>query len=136
MIVVAESGVRLLAAQKPIKRQNWWKGKFTLFCSPAKGWGADSRPKADNSPLIIRGQELLKGSFRGAQVEEGLHAETAPLALTVILKLVISGLTSIILIVFSTVSLQFQGRFVPVSLRPVLRIVAAYVMVTVWSFHS
>ena len=63
----------------------------------------------------------------------GPHAETAQEALTVILNLVISGLTSIILIVLSTVSLQFQGWFVSISLRPILGIVAAYVMATVWS---
>ena len=45
-------------------------------------------------------------------------------------------MTSIILIVLSTVSLQFQGWFVPISLRPVLRIVAAYVMATAWSSCS
>ena len=57
-------------------------------------------------------------------------------ALIVILKLVISGLTSIIWIVLDTVSVQFQGPFVPISLRPVLRIVAAYVRTTVWSSCS
>ena len=46
------------------------------------------------------------------------------------------GLTSIILIVLSTVNLQFQGQFAPISLSPILRIVAAYVMVTVWSSCS
>ena len=46
------------------------------------------------------------------------------------------GLISIFLIVLSTINLQFQGRFVPISLRPVLRIVAAYVMATVWSSCS
>ena len=51
--------------------------------------------------------------------------------LTVILKLVISGLTSIILIVLGTVNLQLQGQFVPIFLKPVLRIVAVYVMATV-----
>ena len=52
-------------------------------------------------------------------------------ALTVILKLVLSGLTSIILVVLGTVNLQFQGLFVSVSLRPVLKIVADYVMAIV-----
>ena len=66
----------------------------------------------------------------------GLHAETAQSALTVILTLVIGGLIGNILIVLSTVNLQFQGQFVPISLRPALRIVAAYVMVTVWSSCS
>ena len=49
-------------------------------------------------------------------------------ALTVILKLVLSGLTSIILVVLGTVNHQFQGLFVSVSLRPILKIVADYVM--------
>ena len=40
------------------------------------------------------------------------------------------------MIVLGTVSLQFQGRFVPISLRLVLRIAAACVMATVWSSCS
>ena len=56
---------------------------------------------------------------------EGLHAETAQSYLTVIFKLFISGLTSIILVVSDTVNLQFQGAQVPISLRSSLRIVAA-----------
>ena len=57
-------------------------------------------------------------------------------SLIVILKLVISGLTSIILIVLGTVNHQFQGLFVSISLRPILKIVAAHVMSTVWSSCS
>ena len=44
-----------------------------------------------------------------------------------------------LLIVLSTVNLQFQGWFVSISLRPVLGIVqdgAAYVMPIVWSPRS
>ena len=52
---------------------------------------------------------------------------------TVIFKLVISGLISIILVVLGTVNLQFQGPFVPISLQSVFRIVAAQVPGTVWS---
>ena len=55
---------------------------------------------------------------------------------TVILKLVISDLISIILIALSTVSLQFQHWFISISLWPILRIVAAYIMATVWSSCS
>ena len=66
----------------------------------------------------------------------GLHAETIQSALTVILKLVIGGLTSLILLVLGTVNLQFQVRFVSISLRPFLAIVAAYVVATVWSSCS
>ena len=54
--------------------------------------------------------------------------------LTVIFKLVISGLTSIILVVLGTVILQ--GPFVPISLWLILRIVAALVLRTVWSSCS
>ena len=63
----------------------------------------------------------------------GLHAEMVQSTLTVIFKLVISGLASIILIVLGTVNLQFQGPFVPISLWSVLRIVAVHVPGTVWS---
>ena len=52
------------------------------------------------------------------------------------LKLVISGLTSVIFIVLSTVDLHFQAQFVSISLRPVLGVVAAYVLGTVWPFCS
>ena len=45
-------------------------------------------------------------------------------------------LICIILIVLSTVNLQFQGQFVPISLRPVIKLVAAYGMSTVWSSCS
>ena len=41
--------VRLLAAQKPINRPGWWKGKFALFQMLATGAGgrmADISPKA------------------------------------------------------------------------------------------
>ena len=61
--------------------------------------------------------------------------ETVLSAVTVIFKLVISGLTSIILVVVGTVNLQW-GALVPISLRSVLRIVAAQVLGTVWSSCS
>ena len=55
---------------------------------------------------------------------------------TVILKLVFSGLTSVLLIVLMTMKLQFQGHFVPmVFFWPILGIVAAYVVTIVWSLR-
>ena len=68
--------------------------------------------------------------------ERGLHAEIAWSSLTVIFRLVIGGLTSIILVVLGTVNLQFLGRFVSIPLRPILGIMAAYVMGRVWSSCS
>ena len=38
------------------------------------------------------------------------------------------GLTRVIVLVLDAVNLQFQGQFVSISLRPILGIVAAYVM--------
>ena len=66
----------------------------------------------------------------------GLPAETAQSALRVILKLVICGLISTILIVLGTVYLQFQSWSVPISLRPVLRTVASPITAAVWSSWS
>ena len=54
-------------------------------------------------------------------------------SLSVIFKLVISGLTSIILVVLGTVNLQFRGALTPISLWPILRIVAAQVLGAGWS---
>ena len=89
---------------------------------------ADICPKAD-SPLPILGTSGTRGFIdRRWGV---LHVERAQSFLTVVFKLVISSLTSIILVVLGTFNLQFQGWFVPISLRPVLGIMAAHV--TVWS---
>ena len=52
------------------------------------------------------------------------------------LQLVFSGLTSIILVVLGTINFQFQDALVPISLRSLLRIVAAQVLGTVWSSCS
>ena len=66
--------------------------------------------------LLSKGQ-LPSADNQGARTftDRGreLHVETAQSALTVILKLVVCGLISVILIVSRTVSLQLQGRFVP-----------------------
>ena len=61
-----------------------------------------------------------------------LYTETVQSALTGILKLVMGGLTSIILIVLGTVNLQFHGWFVSISLSSILRSVAADITATVW----
>ena len=125
---VTASGVQLLTAQKPINRQGWWKGKFALFWMPATGGGHLSK-----GWICITDNQWARAFIDGGT---GLHVETAQSSLTGILKLVIGGLTNVILIVLGTVNLQFQGWFVSISLRPILRIVAAYVMATAWSSCS
>ena len=71
---------------------------------------ADISPKAD-SPHKQWGKNFYKQSGGGA--EATCRNNTA---LTIIFKLVISDLTSIILIILGTVNLQFQGPFVQISL--------------------
>ena len=93
----------------------------------------------------VEGRHLSKGPLLSTDNQwartftgwgRGLHAETAQSALTVILKLVIGGLTSTVLIILSTVSFQFQGQFAPICLMAVLGTWAVYVMTTVWSSYS
>ena len=122
---VTESGVRPLTVQKPIKRQGWWKGKFALFQMPATRGRGGLLSKGRLPPTDSQWARAFIDGRRG------LHSETAQSALTVILTLVIRGLPSIILIVLSAVSLHFQGRFVPISLRQILGIAGACVMATV-----
>ena len=82
-------------------------------------------------------QELLEGEFQGCIGERrGLDAEIAQSVLTIILNLVRLWSDQCHLDCFKYSNLQFQDQFVSMSLRPVLRIVAAYVMATVWSSCS
>ena len=97
-------------------------GKESLLYFRCRNWEermADICPKADKHGVRALTDRVGEGA---------LHAGTAQSSLTVIFRLVMSGLTSIILNVLGTVNLQFQGPFVPISLRSVLRIVAARVL--------
>ena len=101
-LLLLKVGVQLLVTQKPIKKSGGWKQKFGLFWMPASaevgGLEEHVCPKADSSSMTISKSKsfcrLREGTIR-----------------IVILKSVIGGLTSIILIVLSTVNLQFCGLF-------------------------
>ena len=99
------------------------EGQFALFWMPAVGVEGYT-PAQGRLPSQPNRQQVQRFRDRG----RGLRGETARSALTVILNLVIGGWTSSILIVLGTVTLQSQGQFVPVSLRPFLRTGAAVVM--------
>ena len=73
---------------------------------------ADICPKADSHPPATSGARAFIDRVGVGE----LHVETAQSSLTIIFKVVISGLTSIILVVLGPVHLQFQGPFVPISL--------------------
>jgi len=127
-------GVKLLAAQKPINKPGWWKGKIAIIQKPATGGGSGARV-ADVCPPALATSGARAFIDRDVGVR-GLHAEKAQSALMVIFRLVISDLTGIMLVVLGTVNLQFQGPLVPVSLRPILGTVRAHVLGTVWSSCS
>ena len=104
--IVTDNGVLLLAAQKPKKRPSWWKEKFTLFWMSATAVGVgDGR---SGEMIHLSKDQYLPHFFynQWTRVFVGLgrelHAETAQSALTVILKLIIGGLTSVISFILST----------------------------------
>ena len=70
------------------------------------------------------------------RLREGATCRNSTVSSDSHLAVAIGGLTSIILIVLSAVSLHFQGQLVLISSRPVLGIVAAHVIATVWSSCS
>ena len=92
----------------------------------------DLCPRADSTHFLL----ATSGARAFIDRKMGIDVGTAQSTLTVIFKLIISGLTSVILIVLGTVNLQFQGRFASIALRPFLGTVAAYVTATVWSSYS
>ena len=97
-----QTQVWLLTTQNPLKKPDWWKGKFALFWMLAgnqgRGWMPVQRPiplpKLDNL-----------GARAFIDRERGVQEETAPSAPIVILILVIGHLTRVLLIVLKTVSL-------------------------------
>ena len=91
------------------------------------GHGGGQTPvQSATPPLTIMGQQSV-------QAEEWGYMQKQQSALTVILKLVTSGLTNIIVIVLNTGDFKFQGCIFPISLRPMLTTVGASVMAPVWS---
>ena len=81
----------------------------------------DACPKAEPSTNIQGARAFIDG-------RRGLHAERPLSALTVVLKLFISCLSSIYCFRYN---LSFKNQFVSSFLKPVLGIVAAYVTATV-----
>ena len=116
-----------LTAQKLTNRLGGWKGKFALFQMPATG-GEGGPLSKGWLPQLPTSNQWGKNFYRQKEGDRCRNS-TAQSALTVIFKLIIGGLTSVILIVLGTVNLQFQGPFVPMSLRSILEIVAAHIWV-------
>ena len=100
------------------------------FISDTGSWWervADACPKVDSAPCPHPCKQRVR-VFKAEWGWGGQHAETTQSSRTVFFKLIISGLTSIILVVLDTVSLQFWGPFVPISLWSILGIVVTRVL--------
>ena len=92
-----------------MKEARLWKGKLALFWMLASmaGGGQISVQR----PTLPPPTPYNQGARAFIDGGRGLRAETAQSALRVILKLVTGGLTNVILVVLSTVTLQFHGLF-------------------------
>ena len=100
------------------------------FISDTGSWWkrvVDACPKVDSAPCPHPCKQRVR-VFKAEWGWGGQHAETTQSSRTVFFKLIISGLTSIILVVLDTVSLQFWGPFVPISLWSILGIVVSRVL--------
>ena len=62
-------GFRLLAAQKPVNRPDWWKGKFALFQMPATGGGQGVRVFVNRA---------WRATYRNRTVISNSHLQIGP----------------------------------------------------------
>ena len=105
-MLLKECEVQLLTAQKLINRQVGGKEKLLYFICWQLGRKAG---KANICPKANSHSGNPWGSLFFKDWRKGLHAKTEQSALTVIFKLAIRGLTSVILVVLGTVNI-FSSR--------------------------
>ena len=113
--------------RKPINRPGWWKGEFVFRCRHlGEAGGHLSEGQLLPPTLATRGARALTDGRRGHVQEQTVGSASQ-------LQIGQRWSDQGHLVVLGTVHLRFQGPRVPISLRPVLRIVAACVMDMVWS---
>ena len=124
---VTELGFDCSSLKNPILRDKCWvEGKIALLRKPAILGRRWTHVPKNQLPIADLGTRVFKVGLTGVHRRgwgQGLHAEQHRQLWQSSWKWSCHGLTSIILTVLRTVNLQFQGQFVPISLRPVLRIV-------------
>ena len=126
----------LLLLHSPYSSGNWKWGSAAHHPKPIKIAGKESllyfgcwQPSSGGSVGgCVSKDQLLPCSSQGARdiIEWGKGLMCWNSRVSSDGHLEIGGLTSVILIVLRTVNLQFRVQFVPVSLRPIFGIVAAY----------
>ena len=123
---VTQSGVQLLADLKPIlERQSWLKEKFASFWRPATRGEGELVSKSQVPPENQRAR-AFKGASQGCISGGRGNMQNRTGSSDGHLEIGHEWPDEHHLDCLSTVSLQFQGQFVPISLRPALEIVAAY----------
>ena len=118
-----QTQVWVLATWKPIleKQVLAWKERLLYSGGQQLGEKLDSCPKEPTPHCWSRGKSFSRGVSGMYRWREDLHAECHSQLPQSSWNWLCSGLLSIILIVLSTLSLQFQGRFISISLRSVYR---------------
>ena len=115
-------GVQLLTDQKPISRPGWWKGKFVLLQMPTTGGEGGRHLSKGRPPPKVVGESFYRWGWGDAWGE--VTCRNSTVISNSQLQLVISGVTSIILVVLGTVNLQFHSTLISLSLQSILEIVA------------
>ena len=103
--------------KNPVLRDKWWvKGKIALLRKLAilgKRW---THVPKNQLPVVHQGTKGFKGAFQGYTGGGAMCKNHSQLQQSS-WNWSCGGLTSIILMVLSTVNLQFQGPFIPISLK-------------------
>ena len=116
--------------RKPINRPGWWKGEFVFRCRHlGEGGGHLSEGQLLPPTLATSGARTLTDGRRGHVREQTVGPASQ-------LQIGQRWSDQGHLVVLGTVPLRFRSPRVPISLRPVLRIVAACVTGTFWSSCS
>ena len=127
-----KAGFQLLPTLKSVKRPGWWEGKFAWFSCQHPMGRVDICPNADSPPSqwwsVDKSCHRLRegATWRNSTVSSDGHLQVGHRW---------SDQQDLDYFKHSF-TLQFQCWFDPISLRTVLRIVAAYVMTTAWSSCS
>ena len=116
-----------------LKDKCWVKGKIALLRKQTILGRRWTHVPKNQLPVVDQWARDFKGEFQACTGCGGLNAEQHSHLWQSSWNWSFGGLISIILIVLSTFNLQLQGQFVPISLRPVLGIVTAYVIAAFWS---
>ena len=110
MKLLLNSGLAVSCSQANTRDISNGRKERVALCRRLATWGEGGFMSKSQFPTTDQGAGTFKGEFQGYIYRgRGLRTEQH----SQLLKLVISGLISVILIVLSTIGLQFQGQVPP-----------------------